>query len=151
MLSCLEKQIETKLADYDTAVDWNAKNHTFEIILQLFAKNQTEEVINDAKGVSSDEEIIEFEDAILLYDPQKSQFNANEFLAVLPFAGKKGMKQNELVGLVDYIKDILDEGQSDLLDFLTSDKEIFELAFSENKWTTYVKAGPTDYLPYPKY
>ncbi|GAA3011068.1 DUF3013 family protein [Tetragenococcus solitarius] len=151
MLRFLEKQIETKLADYDTAVDWDVKNHTFEIILQLFAKNQTQEVINDAKGVSSDEEVIEFEDAILLYNPQKSQFNPDDFLAVIPFAGKKGMPKNQIAGLVDYIKDILDEGQSDLLDFLTSDQETFELMFNKDEWTARIKQGPTDYLPYPKY
>lgn len=151
MLSFLEKQMENKLADYETALDWDVKNHTFEIIVQLFAENRSQEVINDVQGVISDKEVIEFEDAILLYDPQKSQFNPDGFLAVFPFKGKKGMEQNKIAGLVDYVKEILDEGQSDLLDFLTSEEETFELTFDSKAFETYVKKSPSTYLPYPNY
>jgi hypothetical protein len=36
---------------------------------------------------TSEEEIIEFEDAILLVDPEKSTYDSEDFLAVIPYEG----------------------------------------------------------------
>jgi len=107
--------------------------------------------------VASEEDIIEFEDGILLYDPQKSSFNEADFLAVIPYEGKKGSRKALLDGLVDYMKEILSEGESDLLDFLNDDAEdaVFELRFDEQAWLEKVakyqtKDGDT-MIPYPSY
>lgn len=56
------------------------------------------------------EEIIEFEDAILLVDPGEiSVYDSEDFLAVIPY-GKKAWR-NELTAVVDYLKDVIEEGQ----------------------------------------
>ena len=111
-------------------------------------------MIDDATGVGSEEEVIEFEDSISLYDPVKSKIDPDDYLACLPYAGKKGMKKSELVGLVDYIKEILDEGQGDLLDFLDQEEtDVFELHFDEERYAQIVAAykGPDQMIPYPSY
>lgn len=62
-----------------------------------------------------------------------------------------------LDGLVDYIQEILEEGQSDLLDFLNDDSEeaIFELRFNEEefveKMTNYQAGAGETMIPYPSY
>ncbi|MHC5269595.1 DUF3013 family protein [Enterococcus sp. LJL98] len=154
MLSFLDTQLTKKMADYEVALDWDAKNHTIEIVFLLFAENKEQWLIDDASGVGSEEEVIEFEDGILLYHPTKSKVNEEDYLAVLPYEGKKGMKQQELAGLVDYLKEILDEGQSDLLDFLTQEEsEVFELTFDEKRYTDCIAkyAGQEQMIAYPSY
>ena len=49
------------------------QNHTIELVLRLFAENPHHVQIDDAQGVASEEAIIEFEDGILLYDPQNQR------------------------------------------------------------------------------
>ncbi len=157
ILTYLDQRLTKKITDYDVAIDWDAKNHTIELVLRLFAENPHHVQIDDAQGVASEEAIIEFEDGILLYDPQKSTFDEEDYLATIPYAGKKGVRKALLDGLVDYIQEILEEGQSDLLDFLNDDSEeaIFELRFNEEefveKMTNYQAGAGETMIPYPSY
>jgi Protein of unknown function (DUF3013). len=153
ILTYLDKQLTKKVTEYDVAIDFDARNHTIELVVRLFAENKDGSTIDDAQGVSTEEEIIEFEDGILLFNPEKSSFDEEDYLAVLPFEGKKGMQQAQLDGLVDYLNDILDQGQSDLLDFLDDEEaDVFELHFSEEAYAAAVaKYTSTAYIAYPSY
>jgi DNA-3-methyladenine glycosylase len=154
LITYLDKQLAKKITEYDTAIDWDAKNHTIELVIRLFAENAAGTVIDDAEGVESEEEIIEFEDGILFYNPQKSRFDEEDYLAVIPYEGKKGIQQIVIDGLVDYLQEVLDQGQSDLLDFLSEENEdeFFELQFSEEALDQAIeKYEEKGYLPYPSY
>lgn len=154
LITYLDKQLTKKITEYDTAIDWDTKNHTIELVIRLFAENAAGTVIDDAEGVESEEEIIEFEDGILFYNPQKSRFDEEDYLAVIPYEGKKGIQQAVIDGLVDYLQEVLDQGQSDLLDFLSEENEdeFFELQFSEEALDQAIeKYEEKGYLPYPSY
>ena len=156
LLTYLDEQIEKKLADFDVAIDWDTRNHTIEVIVRLYAENTNHMAIDDQEGVRSEEEIIEFEDAILLYDDQKAVFDEDDYLAVIPFAGKKGMQQKVIDALITYLPEILVKGQDDLLDFLVSDEEsVFELHFSPDYFQALqadmMTAKQERFLPYPSY
>lgn len=156
MLTYLDQALTKKIPDYDVALDFDSRNHTIEIVVRLFAENKESLAIDDANGVASAEEIIEFEDGILLFDPAKSKFDAEDYLATLSYEGKKGAKRALLDGLVDYLKDILDEGQSDLLDFLADETaEVFELHFDNDvllgRVTAYEGTDGSQMIPYPSY
>ncbi|WP_430610294.1 DUF3013 family protein [Enterococcus sp. DIV0876] len=157
ILTYLDQRLTKQITEYDVAIDWDAKNHTIELVLRLFAENPAHQKIDDVQGVASEEEIIEFEDGILLYDPKKSTFDEADFLAVIPYEGKKGIKKALLDGLVDYLNEILSEGESDLLDFLNDDAEdaLFELKFDEHAWiekvTKYQTKDGDTLIPYPSY
>ncbi|EPH93174.1 hypothetical protein D920_03141 [Enterococcus faecalis 13-SD-W-01] len=156
LLTYLDEQIEKKINNYDIALDWDTKNHTIEIIVRLFAENNANLEIDDAEGIISEEEIIEFEDGILLYDPKKSVIDADEYLAVISYEGKKGLPKAKINGIVDYLQEVLDEGQSDLLDFLdeTNEDAVFELHWDAQKLeqlTGKYQQQATEYLPYPAY
>lgn len=156
MLTYLDQQITKKVTEYDVALDWNRKNHTIEVVFRLFAENTMHEQIDDVQGTVSEEEIIEFEDSILFYNPDKSFLADEEFLAAIPYEGKKGIKQSMLDGFVDYLNDVLTEGQSDLLDFLTGEgQDIFELRWSQEAFEEavqkYQKADGDTYIAYPSY
>lgn len=156
MLTYLDQQITKKITEYDVALDWNRKNHTIEVAFRLFGENTAHEQIDDAQGIVSEEEIIEFEDGILFYNPDKSSLAEEAFLAAIPYEGKKGIKQSMLDGFVDYLNEVLSEGQSDLLDFLTDEgPDVFELKWSQEAFEEavqkYQKADSDAYIAYPSY
>lgn len=157
MLDYLDQQMDRRLADFDTAIDWDTRNHTIELIIRLFAENTEGEAIDDAQGVISEEEIIEFEDAVLLYNTQKAkqQPDPEEYLAIIPFDGKKGMSQSLIDGVLLYLNEVLTEGQSDLLDFLNDpDQETFELVWDQQAFDQAVEKSALQterFLPYPNY
>jgi hypothetical protein len=157
MLSYLDQQLTKVLSDYDIAIDWDTKNHTIEVIFRLFAENNEQAAIDDIDGTSSTEEIIEFEDGVLFYNSEKSQFNNEDFLATIPYEGKKGLRKSVANGFVAYLKDVLDEGQGALLDFLADEQAaVFELNWSATAFNSAVeqavqKLDQDEYLPYPSY
>ncbi len=71
LLDYLDQAIEKTITDYDVALDWDTKNHTFEIIVRLFAENKAHFEIDDAEGVVSEEDVIEFEDGIFFIQSTK--------------------------------------------------------------------------------
>lgn len=154
LLTYLEEQLEKYLGDYDFAIDWNTRQHTVEVIVVLYAENKEASEIEDATGVNTTEEVIEFEDSVLLYDPTRGEVESDDYLAVLPYEGKKGLSKRTIITLAKYLRDCLTEGESDLIDFLTNEEaDIFELTwnadvFAENLATA---GGPTDYVAYPKF
>lgn len=155
-LHYLDFRLDKKVMDYDVALDWDVKNHSIEIILQLFAENSSGEVIDDAEGTVSEEEIIDFEDGILLIHPDKSIYEIDDYLAVIPYDPKIGFSKGFINGLVDYLIDVLDQGMDDLLDFLDEESEE---AYYELNWDPHLLQEKVDeyadeldvYLPYPKY
>ncbi|QIL46097.1 DUF3013 family protein [Vagococcus coleopterorum] len=154
MLYFLEAQLEKNLGDYDFAIDWNTKNHTVEVIAVIYAENKGEQVIDDAEGVQTAEDIIEFEDSLMLYNPDKFTPNAEEYLTLIPYEGKKGIKKAVLVALGKYLGQVLTEGESDLLDFLDDDAaEVFELNWNQTEFDALLEKAnqSTDYIAYPKY
>lgn len=157
MLSYLDQQLTKVLSDYDIAIDWDTKNHTIEVIFRLFAENNEQAAIDDIDGTLSTEEIIEFEDGVLFYNSEKSQFNNEDFLATIPYEGKKGLRKSVANGFVAYLKDVLDEGQGALLDFLADEQAaVFELNWSATAFNSAVeqvvqKLDQDEYFPYPSY
>ncbi|MEI5995058.1 DUF3013 family protein [Candidatus Enterococcus mansonii] len=156
MLTYLDQQLSKNITEYDVALDWNPKNHAIEVVFRLFAENTEGESIDDAEGTTSEEEIIEFEDGILLYNPEKTVMDEADYLAVIPYEGKKGIKKSVLDGLIAYLKDVLVEGQSDLLDFLTDEEqEVFELKWSDEAFDQAIKNNQKidsdTYIAYPSY
>ena len=65
MLHFLDEQLTKKMSDYEVAIDWDNRNHTIELVFLLFAENKEQWLIDDATGVGSEEEVIEFEDTIV--------------------------------------------------------------------------------------
>ncbi|MHC5374044.1 DUF3013 family protein [Enterococcus sp. LJL120] len=152
-LHYLDERLET-ISDYEVALDWDTKNHTIEIFFRLYAENTEGQAIDDADGVVSEEEVIEFEDGILLFNPEKSRYQAEDYLKAFPYEGKKGLSIAFLNGLVDYLQIILDEGQGELLDFLAGEAEVFELHWNEQAFSEEVEKYAKElatFLPYPSY
>lgn len=157
MLDYLDKELNEKIRDFDTAIDWDTRNHTIEVVVRLFAENKDGETIDDAQGVLSEEEVIEFEDGVIFYNEQKTKQkpDSQDYLAVIPFDGKKGIQQSTIDGFLIYLNEVLIDGQDDLLEFLTNpEKESFELIWDTEQFNKAVEQAEKEnnsYLPYPSY
>ena len=142
----LFEQIETKIPEtYEIELDFDAKKHQIMIVLRLFAENNQQVAIEDVDGNLA-LDVITFEDAIVL-NAGKAKISEDEYLAVLPFDRKQGLTKKQIEQLVEQILMTLDNGQSDLLDFINDDLEVFELHF-ENPWT---EDATGERLAYPKF
>ncbi len=157
MLTYLERTLAQHLEEYDFAIDWDAKNHTIEVIVHLFAENHQEAEIEDAAGVQSEESIIEFEDGFLLYNPDKSSFDEADYLKTLPYAGKKGIEAEVLDAVAIYLFEVLQNGESDLLDFLNEESiDTFELEWQNDRFAEILfekkaQVISPNFLAYPSY
>lgn len=76
----------------------------------------------------------------------------------MPYDGKNGWSLAEAKAFVSYLQIVLDNGESDLLDFLTDDeKEIFELVWSEDEYKKIIESymlslpNPNNRIKYPKF
>lgn len=146
ILNYLNQQIETKLANnYEVFLEWDKRTHQISIVIELFVENQNNYAIEDIDGTEA-LDIISFEDEILLNGGKISVDN-DDYLLVVEFDRKKGISRQFLDELVEELLITLDNGQSDLLDFVDNDEEIFELSI--NKLHNSVDKG--DMLKYPKY
>lgn len=157
MLTYLESRLQATLTEYDFAIDWETKNHTVEVIVRIYAGNQENQSIEDSEGVLSEEEVIEFEDGVLFYNPAKADFDPEDYLTTFPYEGKKGLKKSFIHAFAIYLAEVLTEGESDLLDFLNDEElEVFELKWNEEAFNVVLaqqeKAIKTDeYVAYPSY
>lgn len=153
MLEVIERELEKQLNEVDFAIDWNTKKHQFEVIVVLFAENKTQEAIEDEEGVLSEEEVIEFEDSILFYTNEADSIDQDEYLTTIAFDRKKGLSKEWIHVFAVYLNEVVIEGQSDLLDFLTDESiEAFELKWNNEIFSQRVASiGNETFVPYPKY
>ena len=157
--SFLKETVKTLDFDGDIFVNWNKKDRQFEIELTFYAENKEATLLTDTLGVESTEPVVTFVDEILIYDKNREKnFDEDDYLVCLSYDGKNGWSLAEAKAFVSYLQIVLDNGESDLLDFLTDDeKEIFELVWSEDEYKKIIESNmlslpnPNSRIKYPKF
>ena len=82
---------------------------------------------------------------------------ADNYLAVIPFAGRKGLNAQVGRGFFNYLQDLLDEGEDQLAAFVNdeSDEETFILNWDDTVFQATVAQADDQlakkYYAYPKY
>lgn len=157
MLSYFDEQIEALDFAGDLNVNWDQDIRSFELeILMTGQTNQLE--IEDQEGALKDDEV-QYDDAILIYDETKvdGREYADNYLTTIAFNRRQGLSRAIAQGLFAYLKDLLDDGMSDFLDFLDPEMSVatFQLDWDQTAFTQHVQQaeeqGITDFLSYPKY
>lgn len=150
-LSVLEEELDKHL-DFDFAMDWQKKNHAVEVTFILEAQNQAGVETVDDCGETSNEDIF-FEDYVLFYNPAKSSFDKDDYLAAIPYEPKKGLSREFLVYFAEKLNDVATEGLSALMDFLADETAVdFSLtwdaaAFEKGR----AELQETEFFGYPRY
>lgn len=150
-LSVLEEELEQHF-DYDFAMDWDKRNHAVEVAFALEAQNLAAIETVDDKGELSDQDVL-FEDYVIFYNPEKSRFNPDDYLAAIPYQPKKGLSREFLNYFAETLNAVATEGLSDLMDFLSDDSiQEFGLhwdtdAFEHGR----AKLIETEFFEYPRY
>lgn len=129
-LSVLEEELDKQFR-YDFAMDWDKKNHAVEVSFILEA--------GLPEGVKleefDDEEAVALEEFILFYNPEKSTFDAEDYLTALPYDPKKGLSQEFIAYFADFLQAVADQGMDDLLDFLADETaEDFALVWNAEEF-----------------
>ncbi|GAB2026049.1 DUF3013 family protein [Lactovum odontotermitis] len=137
---------------YDYEINWDKQNHGITVSFVLEVENSEKIEVTDADGVSSTEDIL-YEDAVLFYNPAKTEFNEEDYLAVIPY-DEQGLSREFLKFFCQFLQDAVDNGVSDLMDFLESDSEDEEFSIVWD-WDKF-EAGDdalveTEFFKYPRY
>lgn len=155
--------IEKLTFDGEIELNWDQSAFVFELNFTIQAQNTAHTALEwtDQQGSEAvdDTDVVNYEDSVLFYDP--SRLNgldyADDYLTIVPFAGKKGLSKAVLDAFLANLQDTLDDGESDLMDFLDPDSqaETFELTWDKARYDAYLaQQNPTaqqQFLPYPKY
>ncbi|WP_461212807.1 DUF3013 family protein [Lacticaseibacillus sp. GG6-2] len=160
MLDYIGDKMDALDFDGDLDLNWDKQAHVLEVEMTMYvdAADGYEVEDQDGQEIKSGGEV-DYADAILFYDSTrvKGEDYADNYLAIFGFSGRKGIEQAKVDALFVYMQDLLDDGQSDLFDFVdgTSDAETFELNFDQAKYDAAYAAQPAaakqNFLPYPKY
>lgn len=150
-LSVLEEELDRHL-QYDFAMDWDKKNHAVEVTFVLEAQNADQIETIDHQGEVSNEDIV-FEDYVLFYNPQKTQFDSEDYLVTIPYEPKKGLSREFLAYFAETLNDVATDGLSDLMDFLADETAVdFGLTWDA---TAFEKGRAdlveTEFFGYPRY
>ena len=115
---------------FDYEINWDKKNHAVEVAFLLEVQNPGGVETVDAEGNASAEDIY-FEEAVFFYNPTKSRFEAEDYLAALPYEPKKGLSREFLAYFVDFLTRTAESGLDALMDFLAdSEAAEFEMAWN---------------------
>lgn len=150
-LSVLEEEMDQHF-HYDYELNWDKKNHAIELAFLLEAQNQGAVATLDDKGEESSDDIL-FEDYVLFYNPAKSSFDNDDYLAAIPYEPKKGLSREFLAYFAETLNDVATEGLSDLMDFLADETAVdFSLtwnaaAFEKGR----ADLQETEFFGYPRY
>ncbi|TWT14417.1 DUF3013 family protein [Streptococcus sp. sy010] len=139
-LSVLEEEMD-KHFHYDYAIDWQKQNHAVELSFIL-------EV-----GLADVEEPVALEEFVLFYNPEKTKFDAEDYLVALPFEPKKGFSREFLAYFAQYLNQVAGEGLDGIMNFLMDDEqEDFVMTWDNETFEKdKVELIETDYYAYPRY
>ncbi|MGX7394625.1 DUF3013 family protein [Carnobacterium mobile] len=158
VIDYLETIMEESHLEFDWAVHWNKRQHTIEVAFTIYAETVPDLVVQDVEGTVNKENIIQFEDIICFYDPEKSKIRLDDYLAAFPFDLKKGIEKGFLDTVVKMLRIVVTEGQSDLLDFATDPAiETFEMEWNETNFESTLQTAKDtnrynkERVDYPKF
>ena len=137
---------------YDYEINWDKQNHGIIVSFLLEIENQEGIELTDADGVESDDNLL-YEDAVLFYNPEKTEFNEEDYLATIPY-DDQGFSREFLEFFSRFLQDTVDQGLSDLMDFLESDSEDedFSIQWDWDKFDAGDEAlQETEFYKYPRY
>ncbi|MDR2977097.1 MAG: DUF3013 family protein [Streptococcaceae bacterium] len=136
---------------YDYEINWDKQNHGITVSFVLDVENLEKIEVTDADGVSSTDDIL-YEDAVLFYNPSKTEFDAGNYLTTIPY-DEQGLSREFLEFFSKFLQDTVDEGLSDLMDFLESDEaQEFSIKWNQDKFDEGDDAlVETEYFKYPRY
>lgn len=159
MLDYIGDKIDAMDFDGDLDLNWDKEARVFEVELTMTVEAAKGYEVEDQDGQTIDDGEIDYADAILFYDATRLNGDdyKDNYLAVFGFQGKQGIAKATVDAVFSYLQDLLDDGQTDLMDFVdgTSAADTFELHFDDAKYqTAYAKqpeAARHQFLPYPQY
>ncbi|GBG96908.1 DUF3013 family protein [Lactococcus termiticola] len=149
-LDILNQQLDKNFS-YDSEMNWDKRNFAVEVSFLLEAENPDGLALTDADGVESEENVL-YEDAVLFYNPVKSKFEPEDYLAAIPYP-PQGLSEEFLAYFVNFLQETADKGLDALMDFLADEEaEAFSLDFDREAFEAgRAKLNEAKFYKYPRY
>ncbi|WP_127848235.1 DUF3013 family protein [Lacticaseibacillus hulanensis] len=159
MLDYIGDKMDALDFDGDLNLNWDKEAHVIELEYTMTVTTDQEYQIQNQEGDVAESGEVSYDDAVLFYD--KTKINGDDYkedyLTIIPFAGKKGIDQATVDGFFEYFQQVLDDGESDLLDFVdgTSEGDEFAVQFDQDALDAAIAQQPAPkadvFYAYPKY
>ncbi|WP_374285933.1 DUF3013 family protein [Lactococcus sp.] len=149
-LDVLQDELEKRFT-YNFEMNWDKRNFAVEVSFLLEVENTAGVALTDVEGVESAENI-EYEDTVIFYNPAKSHFDEEDYLAAIPYTDK-GLSAEFLAYFAEFLQDTADQGLDDLMDFLADETaEEFTVNWQVDKFTQGLsELTETEFYKYPRY
>lgn len=149
-LDVLQDELEKRFT-YNFEMNWDKRNFAVEVSFLLEVENTAGVALTDVEGVESAENI-EYEDTVIFYNPTKSHFDEEDYLAAIPYTDK-GFSAEFLAYFAEFLQDIVDQGLDDLMDFLADETaEEFTVNWQVEKFARGLsELTETEFYKYPRY
>ncbi len=159
MLDYIGDKMDALDFDGDLNLNWDKSAHVIELEYTMTVITDKDYTIENQDGEVAETGEVSYDDAVLFFDKTrlKGEDYVDNYLAVIPFAGKKGIDQATVDGFFDYFQQVLDDGESDLLDFVdgTGEDDEFEVTFDQAQLDATISEQPAAkadvFYAYPKY
>jgi len=139
-LDILDEEL-SKNFSYDYEINWDKAHHAVELSFILFELTDEEE---------PDENFV-YEDGVLFYDPEKTDFDPENYLITIPY-DKQGLSREFIEFFVQFLQKTADRGLADLMDFLETDEEEFTIKFDQKEFDKGdERLIEREFFPYPRY
>jgi hypothetical protein len=137
---------------YDYEINWDKKNHAVEVFYLLDVENPGVAVTDTDNDDEASSENISFEEAVVFYNPDKSNIAEADYLAQFPYEPKKGLSQEFITYFVACLQETADQELDDLIDFLNSDEQEFSGTFDKDAFEKgRAVLQERNFFPYPRY
>lgn len=128
----LETSMKEQLSNFEWEVIWHKRQHIIEVAVVIYAESYGELITSDIDGTVNEPNLIQFEDSICFYDPQKSKILSENYLKTIPFDTKVGIEKGFLDAVIKVLRIVVQEGQTQLIEFVKDPTiDTFELEWNE--------------------
>lgn len=132
IITYLEANLEEQLSNFEWKVKRHKRQHIIEVAVVIYAESYDELITSDIDGTVNEPNLIQFEDSICFYDPQKSKVLPEDYLKIIPFDSKIGIEKGFLDAVLKVLRIVVQEGQTQLIEFVKDPTiETFELEWNE--------------------
>ena len=132
IVTYLETSLKDQLPNVEWEVIWHKRQHMIEIAVVIYAESYDGLVTSDVNGTVNEPNLIQFEDSICFYDPQKSKVLPENYLKTIPFDSKIGIEKGFLDAVLKVLRIVVQEGQTQLIEFVKDPTiDTFELEWNE--------------------
>lgn len=136
----IKEQLYLNRADFQWKLIQNSNKKVLELFFTFRIEPEFEEHVEDIFGQKNKAGYIQFEDALLFYDPKESITSTDQYLYAIPVATNQGVEKGMIEATLKHLILTINAGRNQLREFLRDPgQQYFELEWNEQNFLESVR------------